>query len=283
MATISIHEGIQRAFAAQLVIAGFDCTGANEPSAPRSAQLAGYDTGSGGIPWTPRQYAAHPGAIHIDQDPAASDPAADVLDVENGAATLADCPVWSKKAHLDYASVVRPGQRLPAIYESASNVTEVVDHLISGGVTSGVGLWVANWNLTETQAIDEVLNASGPFPIIGAQYANGTWGDFDVWSNAWLSMLSGSPVASNPVHGLQVIGRGFTHLDVSWNDQQSATGYTVEALWPATNGAVVHRVDFTSAPCRVRNLLPQHTYEIRVRAHPGGSVGSDANTHGTTR
>lgn len=283
MATITLHEGIQRAFANQEVVAGFDCIGANEPNAPRSAQLAGYDTGSGSVPWTAKQFAAHPGAIHIDQDPAARDPLADVLDVENGAATFADCPVWSRKAQRDYDTVVRPGQRTPSIYESASNVTNVVNALVGGGVTSGVGLWVANWNLTETQAIDEVLNASGPFPIIGAQYSNGTWGDFDVWSRNWLNNVSGAPIAMNPVRGLQVVGRGFTHLDVSWNDQPAATSYTVKASWPATNGKVVHSVDMISAPCRVRNLLPEHTYEIRVRAHPGGSQGTDATVHGTTR
>jgi hypothetical protein len=245
--------------------------------------MAGYDTGSGPVPWTEQQFAAHPGAVHIDQDPAASSPTSDVLDVENGAATFADCPVWSKRAQKDYDTIVRPGQREPAIYESASNVTTIVNFLIRGGVTSGVGLWVANWNLTETQAIDEVMNASGPFPIIGAQYASGNFGDFDVWNHTWLSRVSGAPIASNPVHGLQVVGRGFTHLDVSWNDQLAATGYTVDVLWPATNGKVVVSWVTVTSPFRVRNLLPQHTYEIKVRAHPGGSVGSDASTHGTTR
>lgn len=283
MTAITLHEGISRVFATQGIVAGFDCTGSNEPSAPRSAQLAGYDTGSGGIPWTTRQYGAHPGAIHIDQDPAASDPTADVLDVENGAATFQDCPVWSKRARSDYNLVKRPGQRTPGIYESASNVTSVVNSLIGGGVTSGVGLWVANWNLTETEAIDEVLNASGPFPIIGAQYSSGTWGDFDVWSRSWLAMVSGKPIAFNPVKGLDIPGRGFTHLDASWNEQNAATGYTVEAFWPATNGKLVGSWQTAVAPFRVRNLLPQHTYEIRVRAHPGASQGVAAFTHGTTR
>lgn len=283
MATVTIHEGIQRAFANQEVVAGFDCIGANEPNFPRSAQMAGYDTGSGSVPWTAKQFAAHPGAVHIDQDPAARDPLADALDVESGAATFADCPVWSRKAQRDYETIARPGQRTPAIYESASNVTPVVNALIGGGVTSGVGLWVANWNLTETEAIDEVLNASGPFPIIGAQYASGNLGDFDVWSRKWLENVSGAPIAHNPVKGLQVVTRGFTHLDVAWNDQTAATSYTVHAYWPATNGKEVRSYDVTSAPVRVRSLLPGHTYQIVVRAHPGGSMGTDASVHGTTR
>ena len=66
-------------------VVGYDLIGANIGHAPAGAQLAGYSTGSGGIPWTAAQWAAHPGTVRIDQDAAASDPTADVLDVEGGA------------------------------------------------------------------------------------------------------------------------------------------------------------------------------------------------------
>src|SRR5689334_21874261 len=85
-------------------------------------QAAGYTTGTADIRWTNADWDAHPGAVRIDQDFAASDPSADVLDVENGAATFTDCPVWAQRAKADFANAVRPGQREPAIYFSASNV-----------------------------------------------------------------------------------------------------------------------------------------------------------------
>ncbi len=97
---------------------------------------AGYSTGTGIVPWTAADWAAHPGAVRIDQDPAASDPTADILDVEAGAATFADCPGWYKRALADYRSAARPGQRAPAIYASLSNLPAVANALISGGVTS---------------------------------------------------------------------------------------------------------------------------------------------------
>jgi hypothetical protein len=166
---------------------------------------------------------------------------------------------------------------------SAANVTNVVDHLVAGGIKSGVALWVANWNLTEQQAIQEVLEASGPFPIEGVQYGSGTWGDFDVWAEAWLARTSGAPVASNPVSNLKVIDRGWSHLEVNWDNQTHATSYSVKAYWPANKGNLVWQTTVPSSPCRVRNLLGDHTYEIRVRAHPARSVGADASVNGTTR
>src|SRR6516162_2517112 len=141
---------------------GYDVIGANLQHAPAGAQLAGYSTGSGPVPWSAAQFTAHPGTVRIDQDPAASDPTADVLDVERGAATTGDCPGWAKRAMADYGAATRPGQRWPAVYASASEVTPVVNALIAGGVTTGVGLWVANWDLTKAQAFADVLNAAGP-------------------------------------------------------------------------------------------------------------------------
>jgi hypothetical protein len=45
---------------------------------------------------------------------------------------------------------------------SQSRVTEVVNALIAGGISSGVGLWIAHFGLTQAQATAMVLNASGP-------------------------------------------------------------------------------------------------------------------------
>src|SRR5690242_9680315 len=146
------------------IVAAHDAIHANVGQLP-PGQAAGYTTGTSDIRWTSADWAAHPGAVRIDQDFAALDPSADVLDVERGAATFADCPVWSKRAIEDFNAAVRPGQRRPAIYFSASSVHDVVNALVNGGVNSGVGLFVASWGIGESAAMAEVEAASGPFPI----------------------------------------------------------------------------------------------------------------------
>jgi hypothetical protein len=168
-------------------------------------QAAGYSTGIGPhIRWTAADWAAHPGAVRIDQDPAASDPTADVLDVESGAAPLGRCAPWAEAAAASYARGTRPGQRHPAIYMSMSMVTPVVNALIAGGITEGVSLWIANWDLTEAQARQRVAQfAGGPWPVIGVQYRNAGLYDVSVFSSAWLADVSADPAAPTPArwHG----------------------------------------------------------------------------------
>lgn len=172
------------------VVIAFDVIAANYSHAP-AGQRCGYTTGSADIIWTAAMWASNPGAVRIDQDAAASDGTADVLDVERGAATPADCARWAKTALANFLANKRPGQRRPAIYTSASNVTAVVDALIAGGVISGVSLWSASWGTPESGASGEVLAGSGPFPVIAVQFANmGTY-DADVFSVTWLAAQSG--------------------------------------------------------------------------------------------
>jgi Putative peptidoglycan binding domain len=178
------------------VVVGYDAIRTNIGSLPRGAQIyAGYSTGSGVVPWAQADFDAHATALgpclRIDQDPAASDPTADYLDVERGAATFADSPGWAKRAQADFTAVRRRGQRSPAIYMSAVNVTPVVNALVGGGVKSGVGLIVANWSLTEVTAIADVVAAAGPFPIVGIQFADPGAYDVNVFSRAWLLNQAG--------------------------------------------------------------------------------------------
>src|SRR5258708_1639840 len=112
------------------IVVGYDTVGANVSKLPKGAQVAGYDTGSGVVPWSAKQFAEFPGAIHIDQDVNAVSGTSDVLDVERGAATFADCPGWVKRAQADFDAAKRPGQREPAIYASASNLTPVANALV---------------------------------------------------------------------------------------------------------------------------------------------------------
>ena len=97
----------------------FDATHDNVGALPAGAQVAGYSTGTGThIKWTDADFAAHPGAVRIDQDPAASDPTADVLDIEAGAATPASAPGWVTRALASRASQARPGQRSPPLCQT---------------------------------------------------------------------------------------------------------------------------------------------------------------------
>jgi hypothetical protein len=150
---------------------------------------AGYTTGSADIRWTAADWAAHPGAVRICQD-TGSDVTADCLDVERGAATNGEAAPWFKAAEKAYLAADRPGQRSPAIYTSASNVTPLVNALTAGGVTHGAALWVANWNLSQAQAYADVVNAAGPFPIIGVQWSSGAFYDTNVFSGTWLARVS---------------------------------------------------------------------------------------------
>ena len=172
------------------IVVGYDAIRVNLPHVPAGRQVAGYTTGSGDVPWTAEDWAAHPGAVRICQDAGATDRTADVLDIERGAATIADAPGWYRDAVGHYQAGTRPGQRWPGMYTSQSNVTPLVNALIAGGVKSGPRLIVANWNLTEAQAEVPVLDASGPFPIAGLQFAALQFYDVDVWSEAWLSVVS---------------------------------------------------------------------------------------------
>jgi hypothetical protein len=173
---------------------GFDATHQFISQLPAGCQAAGYDTGGGSVAWTEADWAAHPGAVHIDQDPGAGDGNSDVLDCENGAVPVGspEIPLWVKRAQAAWNCSARPGQRTPVLYCSASNVTANINALASGGVSSGAGLWIADWTGTDAQAIAEIIAASGPFPVIGGQFQDLGDIDADVWSTTWLQNVSGA-------------------------------------------------------------------------------------------
>ena len=107
------------------VIDGADATTGTVAKLPSGlGVVAGYATGQG-IAWSAQQFALYPDALVIDQDPIASDPMADVLDVERGAATDAEIPGWVTAAETAFKAGTRPGQRRPAIYASQANLTPV--------------------------------------------------------------------------------------------------------------------------------------------------------------
>ena len=190
---------------------GYDCIAENISHLPPNRQYAGYSTGTPDIQWTTAEFASHPGTLHICQDAGATDHTADYLDVEQFAATPSDAAGWYKGALDSFHNATRPGQRAPSIYVSMSNVTTLVNALNSGGVTSGPGLIVANWDLTQTQAEADVLAASGPFPIVGIQFASGQFYDVDIYATAWLNVMS----ANKPGLYRNLSSAGETFVEIS--------------------------------------------------------------------
>jgi|SRR5215472_9789598 len=175
---------------------GYDYTAGGYPHAPGGPVVAGYTTGSGDVPWTAEMWAAHPDAVRICQDAGATDTTADVLDVESGAATIADVVPWARAAIAHFNAGTRPGQRRPLIYASASLLTPIANALTAGLLVNGeVGFWVAHWGVSEAQAIADVVNAGGNWPIHAFQFANTSqYYDSDIFSDTWLAARSLKPV-----------------------------------------------------------------------------------------
>jgi hypothetical protein len=214
-------------------VTGWDATHVLLGSAPRTGQAAGYVTGGGGVAWTAADWTAHPGAVRIDQDPLARDPAADVLDVEGGAATASECAGWWKTATADYHAAKRPGQRRPAFYCNLSTLPSVANNLVASGVT-GAGLWLAAGTyLTLAEAAALVTWGTvlgGPFPVVGIQLLGAAADyDVDVFSGAWLADVSGPAKPPPPPSAYQytaptalVAHGGHTSFSAAWDKPAGA-------------------------------------------------------------
>jgi len=228
----------------------YDATHANVSHLP-PGQAAGYTTGSPGIKWSPSDWAAHPGAVRICQDITASDITADILDVESGAATNAISGKWYQSALASFSKGARPGQRHPALYTSAANVTPLVNALITAGVNAGPGLWVANWNLSDAQATAEVIAASGPYPIIGVQYASGEYYDSSCFASAWLNTVSHAPSQGPYRH----LADGHRSLAAIAADR----GTTAAHLWATTAAAYTETDVHTASGLVLPHGWPYYT------------------------
>lgn len=201
----------------------YDATHANIGNLPDSASYAGYVTGSPDIVWTQSDWDHHRDAIRIDQTPAGTpwDALADGDDYERGAVALSELPVRAKLRMHAFNSNARPGQRRPFVYASASNLTDVANALVKGGVTSGVGLWVAHWTGDIVGAIKEVAARSGPFPVIGVQFENPGPFDISVFATAYLNDRSGVAKPTPTIAGYVVwdeVAKGLTARAVSSTD-----------------------------------------------------------------
>lgn len=227
-----------------VIIAARDATASNASAIPDGIQAEGYSTGPG-IEWTTAEWAAHKKpypAVRICQNDGLTDDTADVADVESGAGTVDQVTDWAKKALVSYHMSHRPGQRRPAIYTSTDNVTPVVNKLIAGGVTSGIGLLVANWSDSQAEAIAKVSAGSGPFPVIGLQFKSLPDYDLDILSVAWLTNVSWVPKKPTlePQLELGDTGPAVKLLQTLLNDHHLDPSLHVDGSFgPETRAAVV--------------------------------------------
>lgn len=173
----------------------YDTTGDKVSQLPAGHQVAGYTTGSAGVKWTPAQFAAFTNptpAVRIDQDSSAADPTADILDVENGAATVAEIPHWITLARQSFNSGMRLGQRWPGVYCATGTLTAAVNILTQNNLTN-VPFGIADLT-NRTDAITKVSTATGPYPRVWQQYAFGGSYDSGIVALPWLQNVSVKPV-----------------------------------------------------------------------------------------
>lgn len=189
-----------------ITVTVYDCVGAKLGSfpIPPGVLMAGYMTGSGPVPWTDQQFAAHPRAIRIDQAPTDTpfNETADMIDVELEAGTIEDVPAWVHGAWTAYRTGRRPGQRTPTVYVEHSELTPVANVLNENGITSGVNLFLTQ-PMTEQEAQNLLENTGGPFPLVGVQYEFGEDFDKSLVSTGWLNNVSGATQEPAPKPGTQ--------------------------------------------------------------------------------
>lgn len=152
------------------VVTMYDTIGSNAGKIPADARkVAGYLTGSAGVPWSTADWARFPHAGHvtIDQSPLAYAYAAGtahVLDIEQGAGTIA--------RFLD----LMPGRKAAGHGNCPYGGTTTLQQLAAaldqtGSSWHGMHAWLANPSLTLAQATDLIGTELYGFNIQAVQWA----------------------------------------------------------------------------------------------------------------
>ncbi len=216
------------------VIDMYDTIGKNVNLLPAGQQAAGYATGSGDVPWSEAQFLAHGtphAAVRIDQDTGASDPQADMLDVETNAANLGEIVRWLGEARASFKAATRPGQRWPGIYVGLGNLNQAVANLTSAGITD-VPFGIPDLT-NHADATAKVSEATGNYYRVWQQYAFGSSYDSGVVSVPWLERVSTK--VSTPVPPTGSAGFTIPGIPGVWKAGSpvviSGLGPEGEALW----------------------------------------------------
>jgi hypothetical protein len=144
----------------------------------------------------------------------------------------------------------------------------------SDAIGAALGKYLAGVPISQDQAtiVEQAIAVEGNPPVSGP---NGMPPSFKLQAGGG----SGTN-AVNPVAGLKVTDAGYTGIDLAWNASQNATDYLVTAEGP---GAPPAFKTGGATTARVRNLKGKTTYNIRVRAQPGGTGGTDAHVTAKTQ
>lgn len=134
-------------------------------------KVAGYSTGTGGVPWNAGEWNRfpHSGHIAIRQNMFAYSPwDADVLDVEHGACTPADAVKWTADRY--------HGRKWNScVYIDKADVAALCNQLAQNGVPKQfVQLWIADWDLNEANAAMMLGTQVDGYEIVAIQWASPT-------------------------------------------------------------------------------------------------------------
>lgn len=144
-----------------------DTIGACVGNIPRNAlKVAGYVTGTGDVPWTLadfQEFEKTAGVVRIIQRPGSDVFGGDVFDIEPGALNIAEFVVAAKTREQHKWSSCG--------YIDATQAGSLVQACSDAGLTM-VTLWIANWNLNETQAISLLGTKMREYPVVAVQYAS---------------------------------------------------------------------------------------------------------------
>ena len=206
-----------------------DAIGASANNLPTSlAKVGGYDTGSPPVPWSTAQWNRFikSGHVHINQDPGSDPLIGDVLDSEAGA--------WSIPGAVEALKKRKAAGKSLNVYISIASLTGLANALVAAQLAP-VGIWLANWNLTESQAAALVVSQSGPFPIKAVQWASPSSNpatilpgsgmtlkqanaDLSVADASWFPAPVGTPPPPPPVTVSAVLVRGLVSRIVHSTD-----------------------------------------------------------------
>lgn len=230
------------------VIDIYDTVGANVIALPAGQQAAGYTTGSGAVPWTPAQFAAHTTphpAVRIDQDPSARDYTADLLDVEANAATVAEIVRWITGARANFNAGLTSGQRWPGIYVGLSNLDAAIANLKAANITD-VPFGIPDLT-NRADAVTKVSTASTGFYRVWQQYQFGPSYDSGIVSVPWLTKVS-KVATPNPTPRFSIAG-----VPGEWEEAVVVTGKGVDG-----NLYIVVTKDGKSFTAPVKVLRSKH-------------------------
>jgi hypothetical protein len=142
--------------------------------------LAAYTNGR--YATTPAQVKAHaPHAAVAWIDVNGSHPEADILDVEQGDATVPVAVLWAKARH-----VLRPGSYVPIIYCNRSTLTPLFNAMNFAGmrIVRDFRLWVAT--LDGTTKLPDMTGVTA-VQAHGEAQTGGHYDESDVYDAAWLA------------------------------------------------------------------------------------------------